>query len=71
MPIVFKYTLGAPGIEGDQGLGQEETDWPYRPLSLPFGASDWPPPTSSPPSWRPQAVPLFPQPDVTPRRETK
>lgn len=50
MPIVVKYTLETPGIEVAQGLGQEETDWLYRPLSLPFGASDWPPPTSSPPS---------------------
>lgn len=42
MPIVFKFTLGATGIEGAQGLGQEETDWPYTdllhfPLELQIG----------------------------------
>lgn len=70
MPTVFESSPETPGAKVVQGPGQEETDWSNRPPSLPFGASDWPPRFSSPPSWRPQAVPLFLQPSVTDRKTT-
>lgn len=41
--------------------------WPHKPLWPPSGVSDWLPPTLSPPSWLPQAAPLFLQPDATPQ----
>lgn len=69
MPIVLYF--GTLGAVRSQGLGHEGTDWPNKPLSLPFGASDWPPLTSSPPSWRRQAVPLFPRPNVTTQRDQR